>query len=134
MSVWRDIWQEALEANKEMLFNSDCVSSKYFAKLYAKYSTDGMICFVEGEAYEYLDEFEDAKKCYEKAKKNFPVEHWQKRAQEAIDRIELKKMGFDWQRKSVSLQWQMFHKMHTYFNLPNQIRYTAISAIAHIYV
>lgn len=133
MSIWRDIWKEAVSANQKMVLAKDS-SANSFAPLLEKYSNDGMVFYEMGEAYETL-EFDDAAiKNYKKARELFPVPHWKDVAGFAINRIERNSTHFDsaGYGKFYKLQWDSFHTMHTFANLLDECRYLGISALSRI--
>ena len=133
MSIWRDIWKEAVSANQKMVLEEDS-SAKAFSLLLEKYPNDGMVFYEMGEAYETMGDYDKATENYKKARELFPVPHWKNVAKFAMDRIEASPLHFDsvGYDKFYTLQWNAFHTMHTFAHLLDECRYLGISALSRI--
>lgn len=133
MSVWREIWKEAVEVNKLMILKRDFAALD-FKLLLSKYGDDGMIYYEKGEAYEILGSYDEALLNFEKAKELFPVPHWKKVSEFSIERV--KSYSYGYVAKSYddfySLQWNSFHDIHKFLNIMDENRYLGISALTRI--
>lgn len=133
MSEWRDIWKEALVSGKNMIINRD-INANCFESLVKKHENDGMVFFEMAEAFEFLKKYEKAIENYEKAKRYFPVPHWQAVAEFSLERV--KSYSPDYVRKSYDdfykLQWDNFHEVHGFVNILDECRYLAVTALTRI--
>ncbi|MDD7416347.1 MAG: DUF4145 domain-containing protein [Spirochaetales bacterium] len=141
MSTWRDIWKKSIIANSKMVKNEK-EGLKEFSKLLNEYrdketnKEDGMIHYAMGESYEYLKKYDAANNEYSKAKELFPVLHWKNVAQEAIDRVNRKKIQnisteYFYRGENFStLLWYLFQKVWELVNLDDFARYICLSAVS----
>ncbi|GEM_PF-2251525 len=156
MSEWRNIWKESIEICQNTVLNKN-KDGDYFKKLRNKiekdeytqedtmpYKDDRMVDFEEGIACECLNQYDKAIKLYEKVSdevNGLPVKHWRKRASFFLERVQQKKSGRVFSDNIIdnlnltdlfNVQWNTFYYIHTFVNLPNHIRYLAISSISRI--
>lgn len=132
MSVWRDIWQKALIAQRRMLQKGDFSE---FDKVISEYSEDGMVNYVLAETYEITNDFDKAVEQFKLAQERLPVPHWKEVAQIGIDRcITKKEKGrYSPDKDFKSIKWSYFHRFHGLVYLPEKdVRYPAISAISKL--
>lgn len=130
MSVWRDIWRDCVRANRMMAENEEDGLQK-FHELFKRYGDDGMIHYVLAESYEKKDK-KKAIDEYKKAKELFPVDHWQKIAQDSIDRImknRTPEQFYDTDDFEEYL-WYGFQKVYEYTHLNDFVRYISLSAFS----
>ena len=125
MSAWRQIWAEAVLANREFALNR-AKGEMAFKQLLEAYPDDGMVYYERGEAYEYLKEFDLAESAYIAAEKLFPVPHWKAVAREGINRIQRKRQN----PSESDRQWSVLHRIHAVPQIPHEVRLNAIFAIA----
>lgn len=141
--VWRDIWQEIIEASKKDLQAKD-KSLPEFHEIEEKYPDDKMILFEKAIAYEALNDGENARKNYVNAaseNNGLPVKHWRERAKYFLDRFD-KNGGrctlitdscqLNTNAELFQVQWDTYYNAHYYANLNNYIRYLAISSLSRI--
>lgn len=126
MSEWRIIWKSALDANNDLIRNRR-MGEIEFLELLHKYEDDGMVYYERAEAYEFIKDFENALKNFQKAEDNFPVEHWKRIARFGIDRINVKKVGGSYSCEEI--QWQIFHQLHTLQNIDLWTKFDALVAM-----
>lgn len=131
MSLWREIWQKSVTANRVMSNNEEDGLIE-FHYLFEDYGDDGMLHYACGEAWEYRKNFAKALEEYNKAKDYFPVPHWKDVAQNTINRLLQNKTAenyFD-KRNFEDLLWFSFQKIYEYINLDDFVRYVCLSAIS----
>lgn len=155
MSEWRDIWKRSIETCQTAILAKDIdgkvfnklrntkEKDKYFQEVYP-YKDDKMVDFEEGIAYECLKQYCKAIKLYEKVSSEnngLPVKHWRERATFFLERAKQKKQGRVVSEVLIEnlnltdffdVQWNSFYFLHSFVNLPNHIRYLAISSISRI--
>ncbi len=141
--VWRDIWQEIIEAAKEDLQAKDRNLSKMH-EIEKKYPDDKMILLEKAIVYEAFNDVDNARKYYEEASsedKGLPVKHWRERAKYFL--VRLNKNGgqctlitdscqLNTNAELFQVQWDLYYNAHYYSNLNNYIRYLAISSVSRI--
>lgn len=76
---------EAEQAKKEMLIDQD-EGEKRFAELLRQYGADGMIFYKRAEAWEALDNKENALADFRKAEALFPMAAWKANARAGMQR------------------------------------------------
>lgn len=124
MSEWRDIWKEALVANRKFLITKNYEKSG-FEDLIDQYKNDGMVYFCLAISYDFLNATQKAIENYNKAEHLFPVKHWQNVAIQFKNKISGKATVID-------DQWKFFRQFHSFVYLPEEIRYKSISHISKI--
>jgi len=80
MSKWRNIWHDAVDANSEMMNDTDSGLIEFY-QLLKDHPDDGMIYYERAEAYEYLGQKTEALKDYQIAKDKLPRAKWNKLAE-----------------------------------------------------
>ncbi len=141
--VWRDIWQEIIEASKKDL-EAQNNHLPELQKITEKYPDDKMILFEKGITYEALNDGTNAQKYYKEAaseESGLPVKHWRERAKYFLERIEnnggrctliADPCQLNTNNDLFPIQWDTYYNAHYYANLTNYIRYLAISSLSRI--
>lgn len=162
MSIWRDIWRYGVIANRFYAEDKE-KGEEAFKKLIEVYDRpekdginrqDGMIRFIQAEAYEYqfnktknTSYKDNALKLYKDAEFLFPVAHWKKIAKEAYQRIAIgdsPESFFNIRAISLSedknsqknedqfnkLLWYGFQKTYDFVYLNDFARYVCLSALS----
>ena len=162
MSIWRDIWRYGVIANRFYAEDKE-KGEEAFKKLIEVYDRpekdginrqDGMIRFIQAEAYEYqfnktknTSYKDNALKLYKDAEVLFPVDHWKKVAKEAHQRIAIgdsPESFFNIRSISLSedknsqknedqfnkLLWYGFQKTYDFVYLNDFARYVCLSALS----
>lgn len=155
MSEWRNIWKKSIETCGKAVTSRNV--EEEFTNLRntvaddnsKPYENDKMVDFEEGIAYECIGKIENAIEIYKNVSgpEGLPVKHWKHRAdlflQRAIDKQNGKLFSEHFKDNYVTLdlsknesletiQWDAFYDIHSFTNIPNHIRYLAISSMARI--
>ena len=143
MAVWRKIWQDSIKVGKETLLKND-QKGKLFEELKQKYPNDAMVIFEEAITFDCMKNYKRAIELYKKAYDELPVEHWQNNAKFLQNRAEIKSTNQNIPKKTVeeihniseediiNYKLPAYFYLHTYYYLPHNIRYLAISSMSRI--
>ena len=121
-SSWKEITELAAEARQILIENRE-MGEMRFEKLKGLYTSDGMVYYQLGRAYEYIHKEKLALQNYELAKCLFPIERWQWEAQEAIDNL----------NRHNEIINEIKHKIDEFNNIKPDLRKQIISAVGLIY-
>lgn len=137
--VWRDIWQEIIEASGKDL-QTQKRDLPELHKIEEKYSDDKMILFEKAIAYEVLGDRGNALIYYTKAadeKNGLPVNHWRKRAKyflEYLDNNGCHPFGdLNENQQFENVQLDTYFNIHSYCHINTYIRYLAISSVSRLH-
>ena len=143
MAVWRKIWQDSIEVGKEALLKND-QKGKLFDELKQKYPDDAMVIFEEAIAFDCMKIYPKAITLYQEAYEKLPVEHWKNNANFLLIRAKIKstnqkipKAKIDeihniTEDEIINYKMTAFFYLHSYYHLPHNIRYLAISSMSRI--
>ncbi len=137
--VWRDIWQEIIEASGKDLQNENN-DLRELQKIEEKYPNDKMILFEKAIAYEVLGNRDNAIKFYKEAaddKSGLPVKHWRKRAKYFYEYLENNVChpfgDLNINQSFENNQLDTYFNIHSYCYLNTYIRYLAISSVSRLH-
>lgn len=143
MAVWRKIWQDSIEVGKEALLKND-QKGKLFEELKQKYPDDAMVIFEEAIAFDCMKIYPKAITLYQEACKNLPVAHWKDNANFLLKRAEIKSTNQKIPKTTleeihnitedeiINYKMPAYFYLHSYYYLPHNIRYLAISSMSRI--
>jgi len=131
MSKWRNIWHDAVDANSEMMNDTDSGLIEFY-QLLKDHPDDGMIYYERAEAYEYLGQKTEALKDYQIAKDKLPRAKWNKLAEFGICR--LNNSEFPEVEESYKEWASNYHLLHQMKNLAfyKTNKFLIVSALAKI--
>ena len=144
MAVWRKIWQDSIAAGKETLLRND-QKGKIFEELKQQYPDDAMVVFEEAIAFDCMKIYKKAIELYQDAYKNLPVEHWKNNANFLLQKAIIKNTNQKIPKPTIaeakyveteddlnSFKLSAYFYLHSYYYLPHNIRYLAISSMSRI--
>lgn len=143
MAVWRKIWQDSIKVGKETLLKND-QKGKLFNELKQKYPEDAMVIFEEAIAFDCMKNYKKAIELYSNACENLPVEHWKNNAKFLKNRAEIKitnqtipkataeEIHNISEEEIIKYKMPAYFYLHSYYYLPHNIRYLAISSMSRI--
>lgn len=143
MAVWRKIWQDSIKTGKETLLKND-QKGKIFEELKQKYPDDAMVIFEEAIAFDCMKNYSKAIQLYHEACEKLPVEHWKNNANFLLQRAEIKSTNqkipkpipeeiHNISEEDISnYKLPAYFYLHSYYYLPHNIRYLAISSMSRI--
>ena len=144
MAVWRKIWQDSIATGKEMLLKND-QKGKIFEKLKQEYPGDAMVIFEEAIAFDCMKCYKQAIELYQKAFEELPVEHWKENARYLLNKAEKKVINIQIPKRTIadaedatteeaaiSFKLDAYYYLHSYYYLPHNVRYLAISSMSRI--
>ncbi|MEE3411364.1 MAG: hypothetical protein VZQ47_08670 [Treponema sp.] len=148
MSEWRDIWKKSIIASKNSIIKKDQKLKFFFKDLENDYPDDKMVLFEEAITLDCLKNYDKAIELYEYVSMEntgLPVKHWRDAASFLLEICKIKKSKFPFPEDMKNLlksgrctdllyrcEWNSFFLLHSYVNLPNHIRYLAISSMTRI--
>jgi hypothetical protein len=143
VAVWRKIWQDSIKVGKETLLKND-QKGKLFDKLKQTYPDDAMVIFEEAIAFDCMKIYPKAIQLYQDACDNLPVEHWKNNAKFLLKRAEIKntkqiipkatleEIHNISEEEIINYKLPAYFYLHSYYHLPHNIRYLAISSMSRI--
>ena len=131
---WRDAWKKLIDTSRISIINKSIAP---FDELHTL-QNDKMLLFEKAIALECIGKKEEARRLYKEAsdeKTGLPVEHWRKRAQYFLERLD--RGGFltddlNTNQAVYNVQWDLYFNIHSYAYLDDYIRYLAISSVSRI--
>lgn len=145
MSIWREIWKEAINTGKDTLLKND-QKGKMFIELKEKYPEDAMIILEEAMTFDCMKNYKKAIELYEQAYMQLPVQHWKDTANYYLQKAKIKATGQiipklnnddiiklkSGELTEVDFKLFGYFNLHSYYHMPHNIRYLAISSLSRI--